>query len=197
MVEHLIYGLVDPRTAEIRYVGKSSRGLRRPEQHGGTQLAKDATHKGNWIRRLQSLGLAYEVVVLERVSDATLLDESERRWISIGRGALGPRFTNQADGGEGGCTRRGFHHSAETIRKMSAAKKGKAHPQLRRGGATGTTHSASTRARQSRAAFDRLRNGMSDETRRRMSVAAKARCAALTAEARSQKAAHMRAGKVQ
>jgi hypothetical protein len=48
---------------------------------------------------LLRLGLRYEVVVLETLHDATELDTAERRWIALGREALGRHLTNDSDGG--------------------------------------------------------------------------------------------------
>lgn len=99
--QKLIYGLRDPRTMEIRYVGKSSKGLYRPKQHTSpTTIEKDNTHKGRWVRKLVRLGLRPEIVVLQIICDESLI-EAEKFWIAIGKQALGKRFTNQTDGGEG------------------------------------------------------------------------------------------------
>lgn len=114
----IIYGLRDPRTAEIRYVGKSARGLVRIKEHYKASGLCDGTHRSNWIGELLRLGLSFEAVVLEHISATQDIDEAECWWIAIGRQALGDRLTNATTGGEGvvGCKR-----SAETCRKMAAA----------------------------------------------------------------------------
>lgn len=59
MRSKLIYGLVDPRTSELRYIGRSSSGLTRPKQHTApAALAKDVARKGNWLRQLVRAGKA-------------------------------------------------------------------------------------------------------------------------------------------
>jgi hypothetical protein len=98
--QHLIYGLVDPRTMLVRYVGCSSRGLTRPRQHREPGiLAKDRTRKANWIRSLHAAGLDYEVAVLALSAKESLHDD-ERWWIAYGR-ASGWPLTNLTDGGDG------------------------------------------------------------------------------------------------
>ena len=94
----MIYGLVDPRTLLVRYVGMSSTGMRRPNDHGRpAALAKDKTHKGKWIRALRRNGYDYEIVILDEVEDLVI---AERWWIAFGR-ACGWPLTNHTDGGEG------------------------------------------------------------------------------------------------
>jgi len=54
MTDSFIYGLIDPRTREVRYIGKSARGMQRPLEHSKPcYLRRDRTHKANWIRELQ------------------------------------------------------------------------------------------------------------------------------------------------
>jgi len=114
----LIYGLRDPRTSEIRYVGKSTSGLRRPKQHTAPlTLSEDRTHKGRWLRKLQRLGLKPEIVVLQEVLDVTDLAQAEKFWIAIGRAALGSRFTNLTEGGDGTL---GWKPTEETKKNISA-----------------------------------------------------------------------------
>lgn len=98
--QHLIYGLVDPRTKLVRYVGCSSKGTARPRQHREPGiLTKDRTRKANWIRSLHAAGLDYEVAVLAPSTKETLHDD-ERWWIAYGR-ASGWPLTNLTDGGDG------------------------------------------------------------------------------------------------
>lgn len=81
--KYLIYGLVDPRTKQLRYVGKSSSGLKRADQHKfKCRLEGVYTHKANWIRELQLAGLEYVAVVLFEADDPQFLLEAEAFWIS-------------------------------------------------------------------------------------------------------------------
>ncbi len=97
----LIYGLVDPVSGQLRYVGKSTEGLDRPKEHGyPSELKRGHGYKENWIRQLRSLGLNYKIEVLHEVTDAEILSEAEIHWIAYFR-ALGCKLTNLTDGGEG------------------------------------------------------------------------------------------------
>lgn len=113
----LIYGLVDPRTLLVRYVGQSARGLARPRDHRGP--ARDNTRRSTWIKSLRALGLNFEIVVLEQ--GCVDLDASERWWIAYGR-ASGWALTNHTDGGDG-C--KGRTSTDETRARLSEALRGR------------------------------------------------------------------------
>lgn len=98
---NLIYALVDPRTKEVRYIGKSSSGLTRPKNHTKlSHLQKDKTYKGNWIRQLVRLNLEPEIIILQNSHNKKDLTEIEKQYILLYR-KLGAKLTNLTDGGEG------------------------------------------------------------------------------------------------
>ena len=113
--EFLIYGLCDPRTQEIRYVGQSTRGMIRPAEHFPPSK-KDTTYKAKWLRKLIKCGLGPITVILEQCVLREELSSREQYWIAIGRAALGKRFTNATAGGDG-C----LDPTPETRAKMSIA----------------------------------------------------------------------------
>jgi hypothetical protein len=114
--QFLIYALTDPRSGLVRYVGQSSIGMKRPGRHRQPgYLRHDRGHKGNWIRKLNRLGLAYGVQVLELLPNAEELDAAEKHWISAFR-LCGSPLVNLTDGGDG---RRGYVMSQETKDKIS------------------------------------------------------------------------------
>lgn len=113
---YIVYALVDPRDGQVRYVGKSATGMKRPNEYRYL-CGAEKTYKANWIRQLLMLGLDYEVVVLERLATKDQLPFAEKKWIAALRFA-GARLTNMTDGGDGQC---GLKHSAEAIAKISAA----------------------------------------------------------------------------
>jgi len=120
----LIYALRDPRTKRVRYVGKSSKGIKRARRHLCPAIRIRPYHIYNWIRKLLSLGLKPTISVLEILpynSTDDRLSQRERHWIRKLR-AQGAKLTNSTTGGEG---TRGFKHSLKSRRRMSAAKKGK------------------------------------------------------------------------
>jgi hypothetical protein len=97
----LIYGLIDPRTSLVFYVGQTRKGERRPMAHGGA-VSDDA--KGDTIREIRAAGSEYTWTVLEKVAgDQAATDAAEVFWISYGRCSGWP-LTNVARGG-GRCMR--------------------------------------------------------------------------------------------
>jgi hypothetical protein len=100
----LIYGLVDPVSGQLRYIGLSTRGLKRPRSTEGRVRrggeGKD-TYKVNWIRGLIAKGLHYGIVIIQELPDAEGLYESEKHWIKYFR-QMGCPLTNTSDGGIGG-----------------------------------------------------------------------------------------------
>lgn len=114
---NLVYGLIDPRTRLLRYIGKSSAGTARPKQHEYSAKSSKGpdTYCRNWIRELQRLQLRYEIVVLDVIHDATELDEWECWWIAYGW-ACGWPLTNILDGGV---------PTAETLAKIRDRQKRK------------------------------------------------------------------------
>lgn len=100
-------------------MGQSRIGLERPRQHTYRVGECEHTYKARWIRQLQSLGLKYEIEVLEAVSSPDELNSAEMYWIANGR-KWGWPLTNATDGGDG-CV---MPRTAEHNRKISEAQKG-------------------------------------------------------------------------
>lgn len=136
MTENIIYALVDPRTDEIRYIGQSSKGLRRPPQHwlGREFKRRDRCHC--WVRSVVKSGFVPEILILEYLETPDELDQAEMDWIKAGR-IFGRRLTNMTDGGNGvrglklteerkkaiGDFHRGKIESEETKKKKSETRK--------------------------------------------------------------------------
>lgn len=75
---YIIYGLQDPRTDDIMYVGKSTQGLNRPKQHldgSHNKLVRD------WVNTLDSDNIEPNILVLEECNDASFLVDKEKFWI--------------------------------------------------------------------------------------------------------------------
>lgn len=119
MSKYLVYALKDPRTQEIRYIGKSSIGLKRPKKHKNSSELKKKTHKTYWIKSLISLGLMYEIEVLEECSSEEQVMQQEMYWIKFHRD-IGTDLTNLTDGGEGNS---GWNPSQNIRENMSEAAK--------------------------------------------------------------------------
>lgn len=109
-----IYALLDPRTGEVRYVGKTHQEPgKRLKEH--LQNAKNGTeYSARWIATIVACGLKPEQIVLQ-VGVGPGWGKSEKKWITRYR-LRGARLTNLTDGGEG-CP--GMIVSAETRAKLS------------------------------------------------------------------------------
>jgi len=95
MSDVYIYGLRDPLTDEIRYIGKANNPKLRFSYH---MACNDVNrHKVNWILSLKELKLKPEMVILEKTNEQEW-EEREKHWIKYGRDN-GWRLTNISDGG--------------------------------------------------------------------------------------------------
>ena len=64
--KYLIYGLLDPITKELKYIGKSSYGLKRPYSHfTECALQKSKSKCSKWILEVKEKNLLPEVIILE------------------------------------------------------------------------------------------------------------------------------------
>lgn len=111
-----IYCLIDPRTNEIRYVGKTCSSLKeRLRQHLGQSCGNG--HKQAWLQQLKNLKLKPIIETLEIVigSDDKDWQELERFWILYLK-FIGGRLVNLDSGGIGG-----KQPSLETRQKMRAS----------------------------------------------------------------------------
>lgn len=116
-----IYGLIDPRTDAIRYVGKTARLKERLYEHQNG--VKKMGHCGDWIQQLLEMNLKPEWTILEEVGPNENWGEREKFWIAYGR-KLGWSLTNITAGGTGGML--GCRLTAEHRAKISAGNLG--HP---------------------------------------------------------------------
>lgn len=96
----VIYGLYDPRTHELRYVGKTNDPSRRLTGHlTSARSAIRPNHRISWLRSLLAAGVVPVCGVLE-ICDTTTWVDRERHWIAdLRRG--GANLLNATDGGEG------------------------------------------------------------------------------------------------
>lgn len=182
-----IYILTDPSSYEIRYVGKTTKSLsHRLSCHISPAELKIKTHKTNWIKSLLKIGMKPQIECIEIIETTDQETHSAREiyWIAELR-KLGVKLTNTTDGGEGVCGishsawNKGLKASAETRRKQSQAKKGKATwnkgkscPSLKGKPSwlKGQTVSEETRVKISSTLKGRI---FSDETRAKISAAKK------------------------
>jgi len=131
-----IYSLTDPRTNEIRYVGKAMDVQHRLGQHYSD--TRGESQRARWIRELRAENLKPAIEVLEMFpdSDGTDWQNAERWWIAYLR-FIGCPLVNLDLGGHGGrkmCSESkekcrlihlGKKRSPETLAKLSAIRKGR------------------------------------------------------------------------
>jgi hypothetical protein len=129
-----IYGLVDPRTDEVRYIGKSDNPRSRLAAH---LRDRSDNHRCHWLGELRSADLQPTLLILDEVC-AWGWQDVEVSWIAYGRDQGWP-LTNGTDGGDGvvGLSASakariraawlGRKHRPETLLKIGAASRGRRH----------------------------------------------------------------------
>ncbi len=75
-----VYGLIDPRTGELRYIGKAQNLTRRLRQHLQPSELRANTYKVHWIKELLSNNL--------RAGDRNPMYGKKRRGAACGRKTL-------------------------------------------------------------------------------------------------------------
>lgn len=132
-----IYGLIDPFTFKIRYIGKSIR----PKERLMNELnEKSKCYRSNWLQSLKKKGKKPFQVILQELNETDDWQKAERRWIYVAR-KYGWKLVNTTDGGDGVLnicgeskermlrTWKGRKHRSESLLKLSIANKGVPHPE--------------------------------------------------------------------
>lgn len=100
-VTNVVYGLLEPSTHEIRYVGKAINLDNRIRKHLQPSKLKESTHKNNWLKKLINDNQKPIVVILKKCDNEIELNETEIELIKEYK-KLGCKITNSTDGGDGG-----------------------------------------------------------------------------------------------
>lgn len=116
--KNVIYGLYDPITDEVRYVGKAVNLYNRIKNHYKNSRLIIETHKNNWLNKLLKNGLYVNVKIIELCDDESQLNDCEIKWINYYK-LIGCDLTNGTNGGDGG------RMSEDSIKKMILTKTGK------------------------------------------------------------------------
>ena len=117
----IIYSLTDPRTGEVRYVGKTIYTLaHRFSIHMSNARQGYSFHVYRWIRLLLKDGLEPIPDVIEIVPPGGDWEGAERRWIAHYRARV--KLCNIVDGGGGAV---GSERTAEQRKRISDALKGR------------------------------------------------------------------------
>lgn len=164
-----IYTLSDPRTNEVRYVGKTIANLKdRLNVHIWYARKGNKTHRCNWIRLLISKGV---LPIIEEIDHIDLDGDwisREQYWISYFK-TKGYSLTNATIGGEG---THGRKHTEEELRKISAVHKGKIISKEQRiKQSVAMTGKKLTEERKRKVSEFFKGRKCSDETRKKMSIA--------------------------
>jgi hypothetical protein len=133
--DHYIYGLYDPRTLALRYIGKSDR----PKARLANQMNEHSnTHRCHWLGELRALGLTPVQIIIDATPTGSNWQSIERAYIAAARLA-GEPLTNGTDGGDGVVglnddararirqTWIGRRHRPESLEKIAAASRGRKH----------------------------------------------------------------------
>ena len=135
MRQEYIYGLICPRSGQIRYIGKSIRPKDRLNDHMND---RSKCHRVNWLSSLREDGLKPSLAILEIVPRGESWQDRERHWIAHGLLSGWP-LTNNTSGGDGvpdlcGDARDrirsawvGRKHSPESLIKIGNASRGRRH----------------------------------------------------------------------
>ncbi len=119
-----LYGLEDPRTDALRYIGYTGNPAYRHAQHMTPAKLRGRCHRVNWLTELKTLGLWPVMVILAQRDDRTAIQIAEREAIARFR-TEGHDLVNGTPGGDGGPTMLGRKHSAISIAKTAAANRGR------------------------------------------------------------------------
>jgi len=125
-----IYGLIDPSTNELRYVGKSINPKMRLRKHI-SERSKHDSYKDRWVRKLYNSGNRPELIIIDEVLKSEW-QYWEIHYISYFKG-IGCRLTNGTIGGDQPPSTKGRKHTEKSKKKMSDFKKGKSIPWLNNG----------------------------------------------------------------
>jgi hypothetical protein len=117
----VIYGLFDPDTKDIRYVGITSRSVISRLSEHLRKAKKGKTYKDRWVAKLLSNGKVPLLCILYTASSFEEVKALEICFIFYFRNS-GHSLVNTTDGGDGAL---GLKHSEEYIKRLVLRCKGK------------------------------------------------------------------------
>lgn len=118
----IIYGLIDPRNNQLRYIGKTKDCVSRLKSHIRFAKKQKFTHCHVWLRQVMKENKLPELCVIEEVPENQSWQDAEKFWISYWK-YLGANLTNIREGGDGPVNQ--YICSEETKQKIIQARTGK------------------------------------------------------------------------
>lgn len=118
-----VYGLEDPRTNALRYVGYTGDVRYRLFQHTKPSKNRGHCHRANWLRELRGLGLCPDLLLIATRKTRAEAQQAERDAITRFR-SEGCDLVNGTPGGDGGPTMLGRKLTPEQCAKIGAAHRG-------------------------------------------------------------------------
>jgi hypothetical protein len=118
---NIIYGLIDPNTNELRYVGFTTRPHIRFSDHCKPSFLRSPTHKNNWIKQLKNNNQKPIFIIIEEYNNKEELPQAEIDMIAYFK-YIGCNLTNSTGGGRGTF---GRIVPEETRKKISMINKGR------------------------------------------------------------------------
>lgn len=94
----IIYGLIDPRNAELRYIGKTKCGVSSRMSGHKSNAYRRPGRRNNWLLSIYKEGLEPIVIEIEEISPDDDWEEAEIHYIAYFRW-LGARLLNVSPGG--------------------------------------------------------------------------------------------------
>ena len=91
--EPVVYGLIDPITNELKYIGYSENHKSRYSNHHNPSKLKKNTHKNNWLKSILAKGLKVEMIILERYETVEKMKQGEIELIEYYK-SIGCDLTN-------------------------------------------------------------------------------------------------------
>ena len=118
-----IYGLCDPDTNELRYIGQTIQGFRRIQEHYNqcqkrNKTTKQLSRSKVWINSLKKQNKIFKVIYLEYTDELFKLDELENFYITYFR-FLGCILLNDLTGGKFASKKHWSKENREMISKRT------------------------------------------------------------------------------
>lgn len=95
----IVYGLIDPRTKLVRYIGITQKGVQRFKEHWkDAETGSSNLHKDAWVKQLKAEGLVFEACVFDTGYSLEDVGFKEEWWIAYGKALEWPLVNMQPGG---------------------------------------------------------------------------------------------------